>query len=233
MTLRWPIGWLVGGVHHRLHLHRRRYENVRSHSKVLLLGRYGGPRVGIHLLPLRNQNHLTNNLNTIVPEHVRRRASGSVCKPRGSRRRSAGTVAAPLGSPGRRGKPGADPDDHLSTYGRTGAPRFMAKCAAHDYKRNFWGMAAAVIVTAVLALVFFALIGKTLGWDFYNNANGAFWNYTWGYTDEPPPLPFWPYPALFAAIMSKAAFLQFLVVVLDEPVVVRLVGDGIPRAPHG
>ena len=85
---------------------------------------------------------------------------------------------------------------------------------ASDYKKNFWGMAAGVIVTAVLALIFFALIGKTLGWDFYNKANGAFWNYTWGYTEEAPPLPFWPYPVLFAAMLTKSPFLQFLVVLL-------------------
>jgi len=85
---------------------------------------------------------------------------------------------------------------------------------ATDYKRNFWGMTAAVVVTAGLALVFFALIAKTLGWDFYNNANGAFWNYTWGYTDEAPPLPFWPYPALFAAFMVKSRALQFIIILL-------------------
>ncbi|MEJ2349037.1 MAG: amino acid permease [Anaerolineales bacterium] len=85
---------------------------------------------------------------------------------------------------------------------------------ASDYKRNFWGMAAAVVVTAIGALVFFALIAKSLGWDFYNNANGAFWNYTWGYTDQSPPLPFWPYPALFAAFMVKSRLVMFLVVLL-------------------
>lgn len=85
---------------------------------------------------------------------------------------------------------------------------------ASDYKRNFWGMAWAIIVTAGLALIFFALIAKTLGWDFYNNANGAFWNYTWGYTDQAPPLPFWPYPALFAAFMVRSPAIQFLVILL-------------------
>ncbi|MBN1537774.1 MAG: APC family permease [Anaerolineales bacterium] len=85
---------------------------------------------------------------------------------------------------------------------------------ASDYKKNFWGMAFAIIVTAVLALIFFALIAKTLGWDFYNKANGAFWNYTWGYTETPPPLPFWPYPALFAAFMVKSRFIQFIVILL-------------------
>jgi APA family basic amino acid/polyamine antiporter len=85
---------------------------------------------------------------------------------------------------------------------------------ASDYKRNFWGMTAAIVVTTLLALVFFALIKKTLGWDFYNQANGAFWNYTWGYTEEAPPLPFWPYPALFAAFMSTSRVIQFVVILL-------------------
>lgn len=85
---------------------------------------------------------------------------------------------------------------------------------ASDYKRNFWGMFWAIVITAGLALVFFALIGKTLGWDFYNKANGAFWNYTWGYTETPSPLPFWPYPALFAAFMVKSRIVQFIVILL-------------------
>lgn len=85
---------------------------------------------------------------------------------------------------------------------------------ASDYKRNFWGMAAAIIVTTIGALIFFALIAKTIGWDFYNNANAAFWNYTFGYTTTPSPLPIWPYPALFAAFMVKNPFIQFVVVLL-------------------
>ena len=85
---------------------------------------------------------------------------------------------------------------------------------ASDYKRNFWGMAAAIIVTTVGALIFFALISKTLGWDFYNKANGAFWNYTFGYVTDTPPLPIWPYPALFATFMVKSRVVQFIVVLL-------------------
>jgi basic amino acid/polyamine antiporter, APA family len=85
---------------------------------------------------------------------------------------------------------------------------------ASDYKRNFWGMAAAIIVTTVGALILFALIAKTIGWDFYNKANGAFWNYTFGYTTDTPPLPIWPYPALFAAFMIKSRVVQFIVVLL-------------------
>ncbi len=85
---------------------------------------------------------------------------------------------------------------------------------ASDYKRNFWGMAAAIIVTTVGALILFALIAKTIGWDFYNKANGAFWNYTFGYVTDTPPLPIWPYPALFATFMVKSRVVQFIVVLL-------------------
>ena len=85
---------------------------------------------------------------------------------------------------------------------------------ASDYKRNFMGMLWAIIVTTVGAVVLFLLIGKTIGWDFYNNANGAFWNSTWGYTSNPPPLPIWPYPALFAAFMVKSPLLMFIIVLL-------------------
>ena len=95
-----------------------------------------------------------------------------------------------------------------------GATLYGEVRGASDFKRNLLGMVMAIIVTTVLALVFFVLIAKTLGWDFYNKANGAFWNYTWGFTTEQPPLPFWPYPALFAAFMTKIPSLQFIVILL-------------------
>jgi|GEM_PF-98108 len=85
---------------------------------------------------------------------------------------------------------------------------------ASDYKRNFWGMAAAIIVTNVMALIIFAAIAKTIGWDFYNKANAAFWNYTFGTTTTAPPLPVWPYPGLFAAFMVPSPALQFIIVLL-------------------
>ena len=85
---------------------------------------------------------------------------------------------------------------------------------ASDYKRNFSGMLWAIVVTTVGAVLFFMLIAKTIGWDFYNNANGAFWNWGFGYTQTPPPLPIWPYPALFAAFLVKSPVLMFIIVLL-------------------
>jgi APA family basic amino acid/polyamine antiporter len=83
---------------------------------------------------------------------------------------------------------------------------------ATDFKRNFWGMAWALIITTILGVVFFLLINKTITWDFYMKANGAWWNYAWGYTDQVPPLPIWPYPALLAVFMSTSRIIQFIVI---------------------
>jgi basic amino acid/polyamine antiporter, APA family len=85
---------------------------------------------------------------------------------------------------------------------------------ASDYKRNFLGMFMAIVVTTVGAVILFLLIGKTIGWDFYNLSNGAFWNWGFGYTTTPPPLPIWPYPALFATFMVKSPALMFIVILL-------------------
>ncbi len=83
---------------------------------------------------------------------------------------------------------------------------------ATDFKRNLWGMAGALLVTTVLAVVFLLLLNKTLTWDFYMKANGAWWNYAWGYTDQTPPLPIWPYPALLAAFLTPSRALQIFII---------------------
>jgi amino acid transporter len=83
---------------------------------------------------------------------------------------------------------------------------------ATDFKRNFWGMAGALLVTTLIAVIFFFLVDKTITWDFYMKANGAWWNYAWKYTDQVPPIPVWPYPVLMAAFLSSSRLIQFLVV---------------------
>jgi len=93
-----------------------------------------------------------------------------------------------------------------------GATLYGEVRGANDFKRNFWGMGWALIITTILAVVFFLLINKTMTWKWYMAANGAWWNYAWGYTDVVPPLPVWPYPALLAAFMTSSRVLQFIVV---------------------
>ncbi|MGQ9503206.1 MAG: amino acid permease [Anaerolineae bacterium] len=93
-----------------------------------------------------------------------------------------------------------------------GATLYGEVRGATDFKRNFWGMAWALIITTALGVIFFLLISKTFTWDFYTKANAAWWNYRWGYTDQAPPLPIWPYPALLAVFMTDSRLVQFLVI---------------------
>jgi APA family basic amino acid/polyamine antiporter len=93
-----------------------------------------------------------------------------------------------------------------------GATLYGEVRGATDFKRNFWGMGWALIATTVLGAVFFLLINKTITWDWYMNANGAWWNYRWGYTEQTPPLPVWPYPALLAVFMTPSRIIQFIVI---------------------
>jgi amino acid transporter len=75
-------------------------------------------------------------------------------------------------------------------------------------------MAAALLITTVLAVVFLGLINKTITWDFYMNANAAWWSTVWGTATQASPLPVWPYPALLAAFISPSRIVQLLVVLL-------------------
>lgn len=92
-----------------------------------------------------------------------------------------------------------------------GATLYGEVKGAGDFRRNLNGMAAALIVTTVLAVVFFLLVNKTITWDWLGKANAAYWNYRWGYTTDAPPLPFWPYPALLAMFLTDNTILQFIV----------------------
>jgi amino acid transporter len=95
-----------------------------------------------------------------------------------------------------------------------GATLYGEVRGATDFKRNFAGMAWALGVTTVLAVIFLLAIDKTIGWDFYMQANGAFWNFTWGFSTNSPALPVWPYPVLLAVFLTSNRMLQFFVLVL-------------------
>ncbi|HJZ45587.1 MAG TPA: APC family permease [Roseiflexaceae bacterium] len=92
-----------------------------------------------------------------------------------------------------------------------GATLYGEVKGADDFKRNFWGMALALIVTTLMAVVFFLLVDKTIGWDFLNKADAAYWSYRWGYSTDAPPLNVWPYPAMLAMFLTTNPILQFVV----------------------
>jgi basic amino acid/polyamine antiporter, APA family len=95
-----------------------------------------------------------------------------------------------------------------------GATLYGEVRGATDFKRNIAGMGSALGVTTLLGILLLYAISRTIGWDFYVQAGGAWWNYVWGFTTDAPALPVWPYPALLTAFLTTNRFLQFLIVAL-------------------
>jgi APA family basic amino acid/polyamine antiporter len=95
-----------------------------------------------------------------------------------------------------------------------GATLYGEVRGATDFKRNVAGMGWALAITTLLAIILLFAIKQTIGWDFYVQAGGAWWNYAWGYSPDAPAFPVWPYPALLAAFLTTNKFVQLLVVVL-------------------
>jgi len=96
-----------------------------------------------------------------------------------------------------------------------GATLYGEVRGATDFKRNISGMGAALGVTTLLGIILLYAISKTVGWGFYMQAGGAWWNYAWGVDGAlPPALPVWPYPALLAAFLTSNRIVQFIVVAL-------------------
>jgi APA family basic amino acid/polyamine antiporter len=95
-----------------------------------------------------------------------------------------------------------------------GATLYGEVRGATDYKRNFTGMAWALIGVTVLGVIFFLGVARTIGWDFYMQANAAWWNYSWGYVEEVPPLPVWPNPAMLAVFLTNNRLIQIIVMLL-------------------
>jgi amino acid transporter len=184
-------------------------------QKICFWGGMIGLAAVFLLLLFGSNQAFVSNLNAIAPQMFGADASQDLYQATLAAGEEAGTVASPLSNLAFGASLALIPMIvFFNLWPNWGSTLYGEVRGASDYKRNFWGMTAAVIVTAVLAVIFFLLIGKTLGWDFYNRANGAFWNYTWGYTETAPPLPFWPYPALFAAFMVNSPLIQFLVILL-------------------
>jgi amino acid transporter len=97
-----------------------------------------------------------------------------------------------------------------------GATLYGEVRGATDFKRNIAGMGWALGAMTVLAIVLLLAISKTVGWSFYVQANGAWWNSVlgWAYSDQPPALPVWPYPAMLATFLTENRIVQFIVLAL-------------------
>ena len=110
-----------------------------------------------------------------------------------------------------------------------GATLYGEVRGATDFKRNFGGMAWALLATTLLAVVLFLLIDKTITWKWFMAANGAWWNYRWGYTEVVPPLPIWPYPGAAGRLHDPEPDHPVYRDPGDERLVVRLGGNRVPQ----
>jgi APA family basic amino acid/polyamine antiporter len=95
----------------------------------------------------------------------------------------------------------------FNLWSNWGATLYGEVRGASDFRKNIYAMAGALIVTSIAAVIFFLLIAKTMGWDFYNSANNAFWSGT----DSMGGV--WPYPVTLATFFVSP-WLQFTVIVL-------------------
>jgi amino acid transporter len=82
-----------------------------------------------------------------------------------------------------------------------GATLYGEVRGASDFKRNFWSMASGLIGTTILAVIVLLLMGRVMGWDFYNAANFTFYEGT-------SPFGVFPYPALLVSFLTDSPILQ-------------------------
>jgi APA family basic amino acid/polyamine antiporter len=94
-----------------------------------------------------------------------------------------------------------------------GATLYGEVKGSQDFKKNFMGMASALVVTTILAIILLLAIDKAIGWGFYMNANAAYWSSRWGLVQGPAVMPVWPYPALLAVLATPSTVIRVLVLV--------------------
>ena len=101
----------------------------------------------------------------------------------------------------------------FNLWSNWGATLYGEVRGASDFRNNIRAMGGALAATTILAVVMFLLFAKTFGWDFYNNANNAYWGQPalYDYVEDPP-VTYFPYPGLLASFLLDGAIWQFLLV---------------------
>ena len=95
----------------------------------------------------------------------------------------------------------------FNLWSNWGATLYGEVRGASDFRKNIMAMAGALIVTTILAIVFLLLIAHTMGYNFYNSANNAWW------AGKDSLGGVWPYPVTLATFFVSP-WLQFIVILL-------------------
>src|SRR6266446_722741 len=88
-----------------------------------------------------------------------------------------------------------------------GATLYGEVRGAKDIRKPFWSMFAGLWVTVGMVALVVLLTVKTIGWQFYNEANAAYWSGT-------APVPGWPYPVVYAGWLVQNHLFQALLILV-------------------
>src|SRR5213593_671713 len=94
-----------------------------------------------------------------------------------------------------------------------GATLYGEVRGAKDVRKPFWSMFWGLWVTVALVGLVMILIVKTMGWQFYNSANAAYYNYAF-YGGDATPVTTWPYPVMFAGWLVDNHLFQALLIIV-------------------
>src|SRR5467141_2183490 len=88
-----------------------------------------------------------------------------------------------------------------------GATLYGEVRGAKDIRKPFWSMFWGLWVTVALVALVVVLTVKTIGWQFYNEANAAYWSGT-------APVGGWPYPVMYAGWLVNNHLFQALLILV-------------------
>src|ERR1700686_2001080 len=96
-----------------------------------------------------------------------------------------------------------------------GATLYGEVRGAKDIRKPFWSMFAGLWVTVAMVALVVLLINKTIGWNFYQSANAAYWNNLFAVQGAvAPPVGIWPYPVMFAGFLVDNHLFQALLIIV-------------------
>jgi len=96
-----------------------------------------------------------------------------------------------------------------------GATLYGEVRGAKDIRKPFWSMFWGLWVTVALVALVVVLIVKTMGWNFYQSANAAYWNTIYAVPNAPAaPVPIWPYPIMMAGWLVNSHLFQAALIIV-------------------
>ncbi len=95
----------------------------------------------------------------------------------------------------------------FNLWSNWGATLYGEVRGASDFRKNIYAMGGALIVTTIVAVIFFLLFAKTFGWTFYMGSSSAYWAGT-------IPIGVFPYPAMLASMVFSSPVLQFVLIAI-------------------